>query len=100
MANIPNYYPTNYKTQYYIDTIEQVVNDDGTYSEYGSREKVSSDTAAFLKYYTKLANVSTDLGKKHTYMHIQIVNSLGVEVKKESIGTYVFEKIEQNNGGN
>ena len=81
--------------QYYINTIEQILNEDKkSYSEYGATEKVANDATALSKYYTKLANVAADIGKNHTYMHIQIVNSDGFTIKSEKVGTYIDD-----NGG-
>lgn len=80
--------------KYYINTIEQIINDDKkTYAEYGASEKVNDDTTAFTKYYTKLANVSADIGKKHTYMYIQIINSDGFVLKTEKIGSYIDDNV-------
>ena len=82
--------------QYYINTIEQIINDDKkSYSEYGATEKVADDALALSKYYTKLANVAADIGKKHTYMHIQIINSDGFAIKAEKVGTYIDNKTEE-----
>lgn len=78
--------------QYYINTIEQIISDGGKYSEYGATEKVADYTTALSKFYTKLSNVSADIGKKHTYMHIRIVNSEGFENKADTVGTYVNEE--------
>lgn len=73
--------------QYYIESIEQIIKD-GELQEYGATEKVADENSALSKYYTKLSNVAADLGKNHTYMNIKIVNSYGVEVKKDTIGDY------------
>ena len=75
---------------YYIVTIEQIKTDEKL-SEYGKVEKVDDYSTALSKFYTKLANVSADLDKNHTYMHIQIVNSEGYENKSETLGAYVKE---------
>lgn len=77
--------------QFYINTIEQIKDEEGKLSEYGKSEKVADYETALSKFYTKLANVSADLGKNHAYMHIQIVNSEGFVNKTEIIGTYVKE---------
>lgn len=74
---------------FYIDTIEQIVNDDKSYSEYGKREKVDDQNTALSKYYKKLSDVSADIGKKHTYMCIQIVNSKHAVIKQDCVGDYV-----------
>lgn len=78
--------------QYYIQTIEQI-NKDGVISEYGATEKVADENMALNKYYTKLANVSADIGKNHTYMNIKVVNSYGVVVKEDTVGNYVVEEV-------
>lgn len=74
--------------QYYINTIEQTKDSEGKLSEYGKSEKVSDYNTALSKFYTKLSNVSADIGKNHTYMHISIVNSQGFENKTDTVGTY------------
>ena len=43
---------------YYLDTIEQIKNEDGTYTEYGKREKKATYQEALTAFYTKLTNVS------------------------------------------
>ena len=78
--------------QYYIETIEQI-NKDGVISEYGATEKVADENMALNKYYTKLANVSADIGKNHTYINIKVVNSYGVVVKEDTVGNYVAEEV-------
>ena len=78
--------------KFYIDTIEQIKDEEeGTYTEYGNREKVADEQTAMSKFYKKLSDVSADLGKNHTYMDIKIVNSLGGIIKKDSIGEYISE---------
>lgn len=78
---------------YYIDTIEQVKGtEEGSINEYGARTKEGKDINVVLsKYYTKLANVSNDIGegKNHYYMDIRIVDSNGGVVKKDKVGQYV-----------
>lgn len=74
--------------QYYIETIEQI-NKDGAISEYGATEKVADETLALSNYYKKLSDVSADIGKNHTYMTIKVVNSYGVVIKSDTIGSYV-----------
>ena len=74
--------------QYYINTIEQTKDSEGKLAEYGKSEKVSDYNTALSKFYTKLSNVSADIGKNHTYMHISIVNSQGFENKSDTVGTY------------
>ena len=74
--------------QYYIDTIEQVKGENDSINEYGQREKVSTESLALSKYYTKLANVAADMDKNHYYMDIKIMNSDGGCIKKDKLGTY------------
>ena len=74
--------------KFYIQTIEQIKQDD-SYSEYGGTEKVADETSALSKYYKKLSDVAADLGKNHTYMDIKIVNSLGGVIKRDTIGNDV-----------
>ena len=76
--------------QYYINSIEQIIQD-GKLKEYGGTEKVADLNPAMNKYYTKLANVSADIGENHTYMSIKIVNSYGVTVKEDTVGNYLEE---------
>ena len=76
--------------KYYVDSIEQVKGqEEGTFSEYGSREKANDKNLAYSKYYTKLSNVAADLGKGHVYMDIKITNSKGGIVKTDTLGEYV-----------
>lgn len=78
---------------YYIDTIEQVKGtEEGTINEYGARSKEGSDYNVVLsKFFTKLSNVSNDIGegKNHYFMDIKIVNSVGAVIKKDQVGQYV-----------
>ena len=79
---------------YYIDTIEQVKGEDGAVNEYGKREKEGSDLNVVLsKFFTKLANVSNDIGegKNHYFMDIRIVDSNGGVIKKDQVGCLVSE---------
>ena len=79
---------------YYIDTIEQVKGEDGAVNEYGKREKEGSDLNVVLsKFFTKLANVSNDIGegKNHYFMDIRIVDSNGGVIKKDQVGSLVSE---------
>lgn len=76
--------------QYYIETIEQIISD-GALAEYGGTEKVADENTALNKYYTKLANVSADIGANHTFMKIRLVNSVGGEIKQDSVGSYETE---------
>ena len=74
--------------KYYLDTIEQIKGEtEGTYTEYGKREKYDSYQSALTAFYTKLTNVSNSAS--HVYLDIKIVNSQGGIVKKDSIGSYV-----------
>lgn len=73
---------------FYLDTIEQVKGtEEGTYTEYGKREKQTSESAALTAFYTKLMNVSNSAS--HVFMDIKIVNSLGGIVKKDVFGKYI-----------
>ena len=78
---------------YYIDTIEQVKGtEEAPINEYGARAKEGNDINVVLsKYYTKLANVSNDIGegKNHYYMDIRVVDSNGGVIKKDKVGQYV-----------
>ena len=77
---------------YYIDTIEQVKGENGAINEYGKREKEGADLNVVLsKFFTKLANVSNDIGegKNHYFMDIRIVDSHGGVIKKDQVGSYV-----------
>ena len=74
--------------QYYINTIEQTKDSEGNLAEYGKSEKVSDYNSALTKFYKKLSDVSADIGKNHTYMHISIVNAQGFEKKTDTVGTY------------
>ena len=80
--------------KYYIEAIEQTIKDGG-YNEYTTVDKYDGDNLNFVKskYYKKLSDVSNDIGKNHTYMNIRIINSYGVEIDKETIGSYVDESI-------
>ena len=80
---------------YYIDTIEQTKgSEEGTINEYGNRQQWKLPLEQVLaKYYKKLSDVSADLvtideNKKHYYMDIKIVNSLGGIEKKDVVGQY------------
>ena len=80
---------------YYIDTVEQTKGENGAVNEYGKRDQYKLPLEQVeAKFYKKLSDVSADLvtiddSKKHYYMDIKIVNSLGGIVKKDSVGTYI-----------
>lgn len=76
--------------KYYITTIEQI-NQNGELAEYGTSEKVDSESLALSKYYKKLSDVAADIGKNHTYMDIKISNSYGSIFKSDRIGQYQEE---------
>ena len=78
--------------KFYVDTIEQIIDKDGNLAEYGARDKKADEKAATVAFYNKLAEVSNDLGKNHTYMDIKIVNSEGGCIKKDSVGQYQAEE--------
>lgn len=73
--------------KYYIRTTEQILSE-GALAEYGGTERVDDEPSALSKYYKKLSDVSADIGKNHTYMNIEIRNSVNGFVKSEEIGTY------------
>lgn len=81
---------------FYIDTIEQVKGEEeGTYNEYGKREKWDIPfNQVESKYFKKLSDVSNDIiteetpDKNHYFMDIRIVDSLGGVKEKKSIGKY------------
>ena len=81
---------------FYIDTIEQTKGEtEGTYNEYGKREKWSLPfNQVESKFFKKLSDVSNDLitdetpDKNHYFMDIRIVDSLGGVKEKKSIGQY------------
>ncbi len=80
--------------RYYIDTIEQVKTEEGGVNEYGKRELQPASKSyeeVESAYFTKLANVSNDIGegKNHYYMDIKIVNSDGGIEKKDKVGKRV-----------
>lgn len=77
--------------KFYIDTIEQIINE-GSVTEYGAREKKNDEQSALTAFYQKLSNVAADLGKGHTYMDIKIVNSEGGCIKKDQVGQYQNEQ--------
>lgn len=74
---------------YYLDTIEEIKNEDETYTEYGKREKKATYQEALTAFYTKLTNVSNS--SAHVWLDIKIVNSKGGIEKKDSIGAYIGE---------
>ena len=75
---------------YYLDSIEQIHGEEeGTYVEYGKREKKEDYNTALTAFYTKLMNVSNS--QSHVFLDIRIVNSEGGCLKKDSIGQYVPE---------
>lgn len=78
--------------KFYLDTIEQIIGEDGALTEYGAREKKNDEQSALTAFYQKLSNVAADLGKRHTYMDIKIVNSEGGCIKKDAVGAYQNEE--------
>lgn len=82
---------------FYIDTIEQVKGEEeGTYNEYGKREKWSLPfNQVEAKFFKKLSDVSNDIiteetpNQNHYFMDIRIVDSLGGVLEKKSIGKYM-----------
>lgn len=76
---------------YYLDTIEQIHGEEeGTYVEYGKREKKEDYNTALTAFYTKLMNVSNS--QSHVFLDIRIVNSEGGCLKKDSIGQYIEQE--------
>lgn len=74
--------------KYYVDTIEQIKGtEEGTYTEYGAREKKADFQAALVAFYDRLKNVSNSAA--HVWLDIKIVNSQGGIEKKDSIGAYI-----------
>ena len=74
--------------KYYLDTIEQIKGEtEGTYTEYGKREKKDDYNTALTAFYDKLKNVSNSA--QHVFLDIRIVNSQGGCVKKDFIGAYI-----------
>ena len=81
---------------FYIDTIEQTKGEEeGTYNEYGKREKWDLPfNQVEAKYFKKLSDVSNDIiteetpDKNHYFMDIRIVDSLGGVKEKKFIGKY------------
>ena len=74
--------------KYYLDTIEQIKGEEeGTYTEYGKREKKDDYQTALTAFYDKLKNVSNSA--QHVFLDIRIVNSQGGCVKKDFIGKYI-----------
>lgn len=74
--------------KYYLDTIEQIKGEEeGTYTEYGKREKKDDYQTALTAFYDKLKNVSNST--QHVFLDIRIVNSQGGCVKKDFIGKYI-----------
>ena len=74
--------------KYYLDKIEQIKGEEeGTYTEYGSRTKYADFKTAQTKFYETLTNVSNS--EAHVWLDIKIVNSEGGIVKKDFIGKYV-----------
>ena len=74
--------------KFYLDTIEQIKGEEeGTYTEYGKREKHNTEQSALTKFYQTLSNVAAS--SQHVYMDIKITNSEGGCIKKDSIGKYI-----------
>ena len=80
--------------KFYVQSIEQINAEGGAHSEYSKSEKVNDYNSALTKFYDKLSNVAADLGKAHTFMFIEIVNSTGAQVKKDAVGDYIDDDIQ------
>ena len=76
---------------YYITKIEQIISN-GAYTEYANTEKVATLSLTETKFFQALANVSADIGKNHTYMLIEIKDSLGNIIRKDVVGRYVVDE--------
>ena len=73
--------------KFYIQTIEQIRQEDDTLVEYGKTEKFADEQSALVSFYTKLTNVANS--KAHTYLNIQIINSYNSIVKADQLGKYI-----------
>ena len=73
--------------KYYIQTIEQIRQEDDTLIEYGKTEKFNDEQSALVSFYTKLTNVSNS--KSHTYLNIRIIDSYGSTIKFDQLGKYI-----------
>lgn len=80
--------------QIYVKKTEQIIKD-GALSEYASAEKFADRQSADVKFFKALSDVSADIGKNHTFMHIAIEDSVGNTLKVENIGHYL-EKLPTN----
>lgn len=80
--------------KFYLDTIEQIHNQEqeGAYIEYGNRTVKANETAALIDYYDKLKNVSNALGKTHVYCDVRVINSVGGEIKHDTLGSYMTDE--------
>ena len=83
--------------KHYIETIEQIINEDGTYSEYGKTTSVSADeNTARASWHetcaTVLKSIAKTSGKHHVYASIKLVNSLDGVLENAMLGSYVTEE--------
>lgn len=80
--------------KFYLDTIEQIFNkeQEGTYTEYGNRIVKADENAALVAYYEKLMNVQNALGKTHVYLDARVINSVGGEIKHDTLGSYMTDE--------
>ena len=74
--------------KFYLNAIEQI-NSEGGHNEYSNTEKVADYNTVMSKFYKKLSDVSAAIGKTHTFMYIEILNSTGTKVKSDVVGEYV-----------
>lgn len=74
----------------YVKKTEQIISE-GALAEYASADKFADRQSADIKFYKALSDVSADLGRNHTFMHIAIEDSLGNTLKIENIGQYLEE---------
>lgn len=78
--------------KYYIETIEQVRQEDDSLVEYGKLEKFADEQSALVSFYQKLTNVANS--KAHTYLNIKIMNSYGSVIKYDQLGKYIPAEVE------
>ena len=76
--------------KYYVITFEQVHNDNGSIGEYVTKSDPMTEKQAKTAFYNKCAAVNSDLSDNgHTFMKIDMANSIGGIVKQDTLGAYV-----------
>lgn len=83
--------------KHYIETIEQIINEDGTYSEYGKTANASDDESTARAAWheacaTILHSIAKDTGKHHVYASVKLINSLDGVLENAMLGAYVSEE--------